>query len=440
MHPSRLSPDDPRLTAYALGELDPAEAAAVAAAVRADPALEAEVEAIRRCGADLTAALATEPLPIAVPMTPPRPRPRLPARRWNPFPQLYYVAGGLAAAGVAVLVALNRDEILERERQRTENRRELAARAVAPATSIVAIDLAPAAATATTAGEAALTFAAAGTVTSAEALVLAPEFGAAAFTAVRDHLAAGRLPPRDAVRPAEFINAFRYRRPPPPPADGSPVAAALELGDAPWAPDRRLVRIGLQGRDALLAEAREGVVAGLARSRAGVARDVRIQVEFNPARVAGYRLVGRERDASARTAPIEELATAPELAAGQAFTALYEIVPAAPSVVDARAGELLTVRLQFVAPAGGPPRTLEFSLAGREVGSAPDPSADFQLAAAAAEFAQVLRQGPTRAEAATLRRIEERAAAAAAPGAPELDGNRGAELLQLVRRAQALLE
>jgi hypothetical protein len=75
----------------------------------------------------------------------PRPRPRLPARRWNPFPQLYYIAGGLAAAGVAVLVALNRDEIVERERQRTEHRRELAAKAAGQATSVVAIDLAPAA-------------------------------------------------------------------------------------------------------------------------------------------------------------------------------------------------------------------------------------------------------------------------------------------------------
>jgi hypothetical protein len=197
--------------------------------------------------------------------------------------------------------------------------------------------------------------------------VLTPGLGEAAFAGVRDHLAAGRLPPREAVRPAEFINAFRHRHPPPA-AGGEQLAAALELGDAPWAPERRLVRIGLQGRDALLAEARQGLVDGLAPNRAAVARDVRIQVEFNPAMVAGYRLIGREHEASARTTPIDELATAPELGASQAFTALYEIVPAAPSVVDARAGDLLTVRLQFAAPAGGARRTLEFNLASRSGG------------------------------------------------------------------------
>lgn len=439
MQPARLSPDDPRLTAYALGELDPAEAATVAAAVHADPALQAEVEGIRGCGAKLAAALAAEPLPGAAPAAPLRPRPRPPTRRWNPFPQLYFVAGGLAAAGVAVLVAINRDDIVERERQRAESRREQAARGAASATTVVAIDLAPATGAVSDTGGGPLTFATTGATTAGGPPVLTPGSGEAAFAAVRDHLASGRLPPREAVHPAEFINAFRYRQPPPPAAGEPPVAAALEVGDAPWAPERRLVRIGLQGRAVLLAEARQGLVDGLAPTRAAVVREVRIEVEFNPAIVAGYRLVGRERETAARTAPIDELATTSEFASGQTFTALYEIVPAVPSVVDASVGDLLTVRLQFATPAGGAPRTLAFSLAGRAAATTPAPSADFQLAAAAAEFAQVLRQGPTRADAATLRRIEQRAAAAA-PDAPDEDGNRGAELVQLVRRAQALLE
>ncbi len=433
MHPSRLSPDDPRLTAYAFGELDSTETTVVEAALRANPALQAEVEGIRRCGAELSAALAAEPLPTALPAAPPRSRAPAPTRRWNPFPQLYYVAGGLAAAGVAVLVTFHRDDILERERQRHEARREQAAQGAEASTALVAVGFAAGAV------DDAATMSGRGAPASGS-IVLVPGFGEAALAAVRRHLDAGHPPPPEAVRPAEFVNAFRYGSPPPPEGNAVPLAAALELGDAPWAPERRLVRIGLQAREEVLAETREGLVDGIARTHAGIARDVRITVEFNPALVAGYRLIGRERETAARATPVDELATAPELAPGQAFTALYEIVPVVPFVREARAGELLTVRLQFDEPAGGPRRTLEFSLAGRNAGAAAPPvSADFQLAAAAAEFARVLQQGPTRADAATLRRLEERVAAPA-PGAPEEGGNRGAELAQLVRRVQALLE
>src|SRR3954471_24710179 len=56
-----LTPDDPRLTAYALGELDDAETAAVEAALRANPGLQATVEEIRGAAAQLEMALAAEP-------------------------------------------------------------------------------------------------------------------------------------------------------------------------------------------------------------------------------------------------------------------------------------------------------------------------------------------------------------------------------------------
>ncbi len=64
---TKLEPDDPRLTAFALGELEGEENARVAAAVAADPALQAAVEEIRDTAARLTAALETEPLPEPAP-------------------------------------------------------------------------------------------------------------------------------------------------------------------------------------------------------------------------------------------------------------------------------------------------------------------------------------------------------------------------------------
>src|SRR5688572_1348567 len=62
MKESRFSPDDPRLTAYALGELDPAETAAVEAALRNDPVAREIVADIRATAAQLEAALGAEPV------------------------------------------------------------------------------------------------------------------------------------------------------------------------------------------------------------------------------------------------------------------------------------------------------------------------------------------------------------------------------------------
>lgn len=68
MSESKMSPDDPRLSAFALGELSAAESAAVAAEVARDPALAAEVSAIQALGGDLKSALAAEPLPVTPPL------------------------------------------------------------------------------------------------------------------------------------------------------------------------------------------------------------------------------------------------------------------------------------------------------------------------------------------------------------------------------------
>ena len=62
-HEFRLEPDDPRLTAYALDELDGEERAQVGAAVAADASLRAAVDEIRATAGQLTAALKTESLP-----------------------------------------------------------------------------------------------------------------------------------------------------------------------------------------------------------------------------------------------------------------------------------------------------------------------------------------------------------------------------------------
>jgi Ca-activated chloride channel family protein len=122
----KFSPDDPKLTAYALGEIeDAAERAAIEAALRDDPAARAIVDEIRATAAQLEAALAAEPMPVAAQAAgrggavapvgendaarAPRPQehPKRTARKSKVlrFPQLYYLMGGLAAACFALLLA-----------------------------------------------------------------------------------------------------------------------------------------------------------------------------------------------------------------------------------------------------------------------------------------------------------------------------------------------
>jgi len=106
MNISKITPDDPRLTAYALGELEPEEHAAIEAAIKDDPAVQAAVAQIRALGNDLSAALAKEPLPVVPapdkkPVSPPA-REAYQPRKFIRFP--YYILGGLAAACLAVII------------------------------------------------------------------------------------------------------------------------------------------------------------------------------------------------------------------------------------------------------------------------------------------------------------------------------------------------
>jgi Ca-activated chloride channel family protein len=195
-----------------------------------------------------------------------------------------------------------------------------------------------------------------------------------------------------------------------------------------------------------LDEARRTLVAQFGGTLFTVAKDVKLQVEFNPARVAGYRLVGYENRQLAAEDFNNDRKDAGELGAGHTVTALYEIVPAgadkalvdrlkyqaAPAAAADLSGELLTVKLRYQAPEGGASRLLAQPLAG-----APAPitraSADQQFAAAVAEFGMLLRQSEQRGTAtyASATRL------AQAGRGPDPEGYR-AELLRLVGLAERL--
>jgi anti-sigma factor RsiW len=119
MNDPHFSPDDPRLTAYALGEIEEADRAAVEAALAANPTLRVNVDEIRATAAQLTAALAAEPMTETGSANEEREpfqteqRLRVKPSFWAKLlrlPQSYYLIGTLSAAAFAVLVWRNQPE------------------------------------------------------------------------------------------------------------------------------------------------------------------------------------------------------------------------------------------------------------------------------------------------------------------------------------------
>ncbi len=198
-------------------------------------------------------------------------------------------------------------------------------------------------------------------------------------------------------------------------------------------------------------EARKLLVEGLTGTLITIAKDVKIQVDFNPKRVAAYRLLGYEnrklRDEDFHNDKID----AGEIGAGHSVTALYEIVPVGavfPNNVDksryaektddvsrvaprraeaATDAELMFVKLRYKEPNGDKSKLLEKPVAANTKSMSPD----FEFAAAVALFGMLLREGKYSGDGnwETVKEL-------AAPGA-ESDKYR-IEFLELVKRAASL--
>jgi Ca-activated chloride channel family protein len=148
-----------------------------------------------------------------------------------------------------------------------------------------------------------------------------------------------------------------------------------------------------------LREARKVLVDQLSSTLAVVARDVKLQVEFNPAQVSEYRLLGYENRALNREDFNNDKVDAAEIGAGHTVTALYEIVPkgekgwleplryAAAPAAENTSTELAMLRVRYKTAAGGASQLIE-----RPIHNETTPaSADLRFAAAVAAFAQQLK-------------------------------------------------
>jgi Ca-activated chloride channel family protein len=163
-----------------------------------------------------------------------------------------------------------------------------------------------------------------------------------------------------------------------------------------------------------ITEAKKVLVSEMGGTLFTIAKDVKLQVEFNPARVKGYRLLGYENRMLAAQDFNDDKKDAGELGAGHTVTALYEIIPAgsdeAVAGVDplkyqqtqttaaAGADELMTVKLRYKLPDGDKSTLLSHAIRDTSTPLA-QTSADFRFATAVAELGMLLRSSPHKGKA-----------------------------------------
>jgi len=196
-------------------------------------------------------------------------------------------------------------------------------------------------------------------------------------------------------------------------------------------------------------EAKKVLVDEIGSTMVTIAKDVKIQVEFNPAEVAAYRLIGYENRILAAEDFNDDTKDAGEVGCGHTVTALYEIVPAGTAIdipgVDplkyqqpvelsreAGSGELFTIKLRYKKPDGDKSTLLSFPVSdsGADWSST---GPDFKFAAAVASFGMILRDSPYKG-GATIETVLELAGEGQGRDA---HGYR-AEFIELVNKAWSL--
>jgi Ca-activated chloride channel family protein len=197
-----------------------------------------------------------------------------------------------------------------------------------------------------------------------------------------------------------------------------------------------------------LLEAKKVFVRELGGTLRTVAKDVKLQLEFNPARVAAYRLIGYEDRLLSDADFANDAKDAGDMGAGHTVTALYEVIPAGagndadlpeatrlryqrmrPELSSDRSKELVTLKLRYKEPDAS-----RSSMITRVVVDGPDAQTqDFRFASAVAEFGLLLRESKYRKNASYRDVIE----TAGQTLGDDQDGLRS-EFIDLVKKASAL--
>src|SRR5262249_43788986 len=143
-----------------------------------------------------------------------------------------------------------------------------------------------------------------------------------------------------------------------------------------------------------------------------VAKDVKLQVEFNPARVAAYRLIGYENRLLKTEDFKNDAKDAGDMGSGHTVTAFYEVVPVggkndlpAPDPLEYQnvappanaSKDWLTVRMRYKEPDAGASKEQTAVLT--DGAEKIEPSDDFKFAASVVEFGLLLRDSPYKGSA-----------------------------------------
>ncbi len=201
-----------------------------------------------------------------------------------------------------------------------------------------------------------------------------------------------------------------------------------------------------------ITEARKALVSEFGGTLFTVAKDVKLQIEFNPAKVQAYRLIGYEDRMLNKEDFNNDKKDAGDMGSGHTVTALYEIVPAgikddySQSVdplkyqkaekVDASpaTNEMLTIKFRYKQP-----ESMKSKLSQAVVNDTPEESsktsADFKFAAGVAEFGMLLRDSQYKQKAT----YEQAISLAHAGKGEDNDGNR-AEFIKLAESAKLLVK
>lgn len=201
-----------------------------------------------------------------------------------------------------------------------------------------------------------------------------------------------------------------------------------------------------------LSEAKKVLMQEFGGTLFAIAKDVKLQLHFNPAQVAGYRLIGYENRMLATQDFNDDTKDAGELGAGHRVTAIYEIVPAGQALpaltqadsalvvvaqpdtsVTVNPNDLMVLQLRYKKPKGEQPSHLmEYHLNAAALDGKSE-SENFLLASSIAEFGMLLRDSKFKASASYASAISR--AREAAKNDP--NGYR-TELVQLMEKAQAI--
>jgi Ca-activated chloride channel homolog len=154
-----------------------------------------------------------------------------------------------------------------------------------------------------------------------------------------------------------------------------------------------------------LAEAKKMLVEQLNGTLITIAKDVKLQIEFNPAQVNAYRLIGYENRVLKKEEFNDDKKDAGDLGSGHTVPALYEIVPASkelraanvdpleyqqPGSIIAQSPEMMTIKLRYKLPDEETSKLM--TMAVTDSGAAFNgASKDFKFAAGVAAFGMILR-------------------------------------------------